>query len=129
MAKIALRHDAHVRARRALARRVLDRRAEWGLIGQTVARAALKLIGWDRLDAALMAAAYDAISAHQWRAGWGEKLSRYSLFGAKQTVTGTYRDVPVETIHSLMCAMSAYIPTRVEAERQAILREAGVGER
>lgn len=107
-------HDAHIRARRALARRVLARRAEWGGMREVLnacRQRGGKTIDWARYDAIMMRAAYGAISAHDWREGWGNKLSRYHTFGPPQRVIGTLADVPSHEIHAIMCRMHEHVGT------------------
>lgn len=102
MAKTNARFDSHVRARRALARRVIARRLDWSM-GADPLRAVLRAANWDA--DALLPAAYAAIGGFKWRTGWGDKLSTYSSFGSAQSVVGTYRDVPADVVHQIMCRM------------------------
>lgn len=106
------RFDAHVKARRALARRVVNRRLDWSNGDYLLPRAVRKALTWEQLDAALMRAAFDAISQHTWREGWGNKLSRYHTFGPPQRVIGILADVPAHEIHSIMCNMTDHVRAR-----------------
>lgn len=115
--------DAHVRARKPLAMKVISRRREWGL-GSQVKR----LTKGDTSDEALLPIAYAAIALHSapsgtkgrsnWREGWGNKLSRYSPFGEPQKVVGTFTDVPANVVHSIMCRMGD--TARPEPERAPV---------
>lgn len=93
--------DAHVRARTALAKRVIARAMEWGL--GTKFGAILKAANYD-FDV-LLPYVYTAIAEYPWREGWGDKLSKYQTFGAPQRVIGIYADVPAAVVHDIMCRM------------------------
>lgn len=118
----ARQHDAHVRARRALARRVIDRRLNWGL-EFAVPKKQRSLIGWEKFEELMLAAAMSAISVHQWREGWGNKLSAYRTFGPPQRVVGTFADVPANEVHQIMCDLHDFLRPAVEAEYRRIRAE------
>lgn len=99
-------HDAHVRARKALARKVINRRLAWGhpmRFRQTHAKL-FKARDWAAIEAILLAEALDAIASHRWLDGWGNKYGAYSPFDG-QALLGQHKDVPAGTIHHIMCRM------------------------
>jgi hypothetical protein len=109
--------DAHVRARRALAKRVVARRVEWGA-SDAALRAYTRAPGAD-WEERMMEVAYAAIALYstmepdehgvmrsRWRETWGDKLSRYYVFGPPQRKIGTFKDVPADVVHGIMCKMN-----------------------
>lgn len=113
-------YDAHVRARRALVRRIVQRFTEWS--SGDLCGGLYRKIGWDSYRAVLAASAGDALSSHSWRPGWGDKLSVYRPFGGPQRVIGTYADVPAHEVHQIMCAMFPFVRSRGR-ESSRLLRE------
>lgn len=111
---MTLQFDAHVRARLVLARRVANRRREWGLRDFRATHAALFAANdWDAIDALLMTASLNALASYSgasgrslWLEGWGNKYGAYSPFEGAPLL-GQHKDVPSSTVHSIMCCMEA----------------------
>lgn len=94
---MAPQHDAHVRARRTLLRRVVDRRIEWGgarVPGETA----------EQRMARIEREAATALAGYEWSGKWWVKYGAYSPYEG-QEIKGTYKDVPASSIHNIMCRM------------------------
>ncbi len=89
-------HDAHVRARLRLIRRVRDRMDEWGSPGRRRGESIEDLMA--RRDK--MAA--QRLAAHKWCDGWWIKWGPYSPYSGCENL-GMLKDVPEHEIHSIMC--------------------------
>jgi len=112
MARSSKQQDAHVRARTALARKVVVRRHEWDLRDFRARHAELfEAHLWDEIDGLLMAEAFEAIANYSganardcshWREGWGNKYGAYSPFDGAEYL-GQHKDIPATTVHSIIC--------------------------
>jgi hypothetical protein len=92
-------HDAHVRARKRLLTRIVDRAVEWGAASVYRRRG-------DTHEAALARVADDCrkrLASFRWPPGWEVKRGRYYVVGGADVV-GQYADVPSQVIHSIMCS-------------------------
>lgn len=98
-----LQHDAHVRNRKGIVRQIVDRWYEWNGGSTSLGMRRLRALPEGSRDAALHAAAAQALSAYRWPRNWGTKFSAYSAFGAPQIPVGTYRTVPARVVHAIMC--------------------------
>jgi hypothetical protein len=107
--------DAHVRARLALARKVANRRRQWGLRDFRAQHAALFAArDWDAIDALLLASAIAAIADYSganergrslWSEGWGNKYGAYSPFDGAPLL-GQHKGYPASVVHSIMCRLT-----------------------
>jgi hypothetical protein len=116
--------DAHVKARKALARRVVARRHDWGLSPEM--RKAFKQASKARGDAAVEAlearmlrAAYGAIAEYcgseregkgYWQQGWADKYGAYNPYTGAEKI-GEFKDVPSDVVHAIMCRMDRWFKT------------------
>lgn len=104
---MARQHDAHVRARARLLKRIRERWMDWGLPIH------MRRYTIDQQLTRIDQACAKALSAHKWREGWENRLSAYvpfpTLSRPSQRVIGQYRDVPASEIHSIMCEASQWL--------------------
>lgn len=92
-------HDAHVRARTAIIRRLIDRSVEW----MTLTMRGPKNETGDQWQARMNRIFGRKLAAFRWPNDWGDKLSPYQPYGSPQKKIGTFKDVPSNIIHSIMC--------------------------
>lgn len=92
-------HDAHVRARAAIIRRLIDRAVDW----MTLTTRGPKNETGDQWQARMNRIFGRKLAAFRWPDDWGDKLSPYQPYGSPQKKIGTFKDVPTDIIHSIMC--------------------------
>lgn len=89
-------YDAHVRARKRLLRKVVDRQRDWGLPFH------LRGLSYEEAEAALFASAKRRLARFEWPEGWSVKLGPYHPY-ARREVLGIYKTIPASIIHGIMC--------------------------
>lgn len=92
--------DAHVRAREALLKKVVDRMFDWGVGRHGRQR---RKETWEQEVARMRRMAARRLALFQWPPNWGDKMSPYAPYGPRQVKVGDFRDVPAHVVHAIMC--------------------------
>lgn len=107
MATRAKQHDAHVRARRKIEKRVFDRFLEWDA-GSTRRIRGWRKVGWEEYYTAVRAAVARAVGAYRWRPDTWTCHGKY--YYDRPQASWPAKDVTNHEIHGVMCTVRQHVP-------------------